>query len=149
MSSDITLKVYSEKLRSRGFRMTPQRLAILRVLQEAGCHLAPLEIYEKAHQAVPGLTEATVYRTLNFLHEQGLVMAAHIGSGQMVYEISGRDHHHLICRRCGSAQEIKHELLQTLYEQFQQATGYQIDSLHVTFFGLCPQCQKLQSSSHD
>jgi Fur family ferric uptake transcriptional regulator len=141
MSNDVALQVYSEKLRSRGFRMTPQRLAILRVLREAECHLSPLQICEKAQRAIPGLTEATVYRTLNFLLEQGLVMAAHIGSGQLVYEIAGRDHHHLICRRCGATQEIGHELLEALYQKFEEGTGYRIDSLHVTFFGLCPACQ--------
>ena len=132
---------FSETLRARGYRMTPQRLAILRVLFESGCHLSPLEISQKAQQAVPGLTEATVYRTLAFLHEQGLIMAAHVGSGQLVYEIAGHDHHHLICRRCGATHEIGHELLETLYQNFEQSSGYRIDSLHVTFFGLCPVCQ--------
>jgi Fe2+ or Zn2+ uptake regulation protein len=121
--------------------MTPQRLVILRILQDADRHLSPLEIYQQARLAMPGITEATVYRTLNFLTEQGLVLAAHVGYGQLVYEIAGRDHHHLICRQCGSTQEIDHSLLRSLYEQFQQATGYQIDSIHVTFFGLCPACR--------
>jgi len=135
------IETYSETLRARGYRMTPQRLAILRVLLESGCHLSPLEISQKAQQAMPGLTEATVYRTLAFLYEQGLVMAAHVGSGQLVYEIAGRDHHHLICRQCGATQEIGHDLLQALYQKFEEGTGYRIDSLHVTFFGLCPACQ--------
>ncbi|MBN1147571.1 MAG: transcriptional repressor [Anaerolineales bacterium] len=136
-------ETYSEILRARGYRMTPQRLAILRILIESGCHLSPLEICHQAQQAMPGMTEATVYRTLAFLHEQGLVMAAHVGSGQLVYEISGRDHHHLICRRCGATLEISHELLRPVYQKFEVLTGYHIDSLHVTFFGLCPACQHL------
>lgn len=132
----------TDKLRSRGYRLTPQRLAILNILENAGRHLTPQEIFEQAQRALPGMTEATVYRTLSFLSEQGLVLAAHVGSGQLVYEIAGHDHHHLICRSCGATQEIDHALLSSLYEQFQSSTGYQIDSMHVTFFGLCPGCQK-------
>jgi Fe2+ or Zn2+ uptake regulation protein len=135
------METWTEILRKRGFRVTPQRLAILRIVQDAGMHLTPLEIYQQARMALPGLTEATVYRTLNFLTEQGLVLAAHIGNGQMVYESAGHDHHHLICRACGHVHQIDHELLKDLYQQFQARTGYHIDSMHVTFFGLCPECQ--------
>jgi Fe2+ or Zn2+ uptake regulation protein len=133
---------YATELRARGFRMTPQRLAILRILDESACHLTPLEVYQQAQQNLPGITEATVYRTLAFLTEQGLVLAAHVGGGQMVYEIAGRDHHHLICRKCGQTQEVGHEQLAALYQQFLANTGYQIDNMHVTFFGLCPECQE-------
>ena len=132
------------KLRSLGFRMTPQRLAIYNILQESGDHLSALEICELAQQRIPAIDEATVYRTLNFLTQQGIILAAHIGSGQLVYEIAEREHHHLICRQCGSAQEIDHQLLTRLYQEFQDRTGYCIDSMHVTFFGLCPACQAVQ-----
>jgi Fe2+ or Zn2+ uptake regulation protein len=132
-------------LHSRGYRVTPQRTVILRILREAGTHLTPTEVYQRASQALPGLTEATVYRTLAFLTEQGLALAAHMGSGQLIYEIAGHDHHHLICRACGVTLEIEHELLSELYELFQVRTGYQIDSMHTTFFGLCPGCQGFKS----
>jgi Fe2+ or Zn2+ uptake regulation protein len=132
---------YSTQLRNQGFRLTPQRLAILRILRESGCHLTPAQVFQKAQEAIPGLTEATVYRTLNFLVAQGLALAAHVGSGQLVFEIAGHEHHHLICRACGHTHEIDHAALQALYEQFQANTGFAIDSVHVTFFGLCPDCQ--------
>jgi Fur family ferric uptake transcriptional regulator len=128
-------------LRSQGYRLTPQRLAILEVLRTTPGHLTPTDIYQRVVQDVPGLTEATVYRTLNFLAEQGLVLVAHIGRGQLVYEIAEHDHHHLICRQCGDMREIDHVELKTLYEQFLAETGYQINTIHATFFGLCPDCQ--------
>jgi len=130
------------ELRARGYRLTPQRLAILKILRDSGEHLTPLEIFHQAKQSLPGITEATVYRTLGFLTEQSLALAAHIGSGQLVYEIAENDHHHLICRSCGETAEIDHNLLQSLYEEFEARTGYRIDSIHQTFFGLCPGCRK-------
>ena len=132
----------TDLLHRRGFRMTPQRLVILRILDQAGRHLTPMEIYQQVQQEMPGMTEATVYRTLSFLSAQGLVLPAHIGNGQLVYEMAGHAHHHLICRNCGATQEIDHTLLQALYQEFQESTGYCIDSVHVTFFGLCPTCQQ-------
>jgi Fe2+ or Zn2+ uptake regulation protein len=128
-------------LRAHGYRLTPQRLAILKALNQAACHLTPAEIYQQVHTDLPGLTETTVYRTLNFLAEHGLVLVAHIGHGQLVYEVADHDHHHLICRVCGSMEEIDHQAIRTLYEKFLEETGYQIDTIHATFFGLCPRCQ--------
>lgn len=132
---------FIQKLRAEGYRVTPQRTVILQILSDSGGHLTPVEIFQSAKRMLPGMTEATVYRTLNFLSQHGFVLAAHIGNGQLVYEITGRAHHHLICRACGHTHEIDHQLLKALYEQFQEKTGYQIDTLHVTFFGLCLGCQ--------
>jgi Fur family ferric uptake transcriptional regulator len=140
---DLDLEV--SRLRSKGFRLTPQRLAILEYLRSADGHLTPTEIYEKVAADLPGLTEATVYRTLNFLAEQGLVLVAHLGRGQLVYEIAEHDHHHLICKECGEMQEIDHLEVKALYDQFLENTGYQINSIHTTFFGLCPDCLAKQS----
>ena len=127
-------------LREQGYRLTPQRLAILEVLKQADGHLSPTEIFNQVVQEIPGLTEATVYRTLNFLAEQGLVLVAHLGRGQLVYEFAEHDHHHLVCRNCGEMQEIDHRQLKQLYDNFLDDTGYQIDTIHATFFGFCSEC---------
>jgi Fe2+ or Zn2+ uptake regulation protein len=130
-----------DQLRARGFRLTPQRLAILRILGQADKHLTPQEIYKLAVHEVPGMTEATVYRTLSFLAEQGLALDAHVGNGQLVYETALHAHHHLVCRACHATCVVDHADLIGLFEQLEHKTGFQIDSLHVTFFGLCPDCQ--------
>jgi len=140
--SNIISKDFEKDLHERGFRITPQRRVVLRILQEADEHLTPAEVYQRANQLFPGFTEATVYRSLNFLAAEGLVLAAHIGSGQLVYEIGGYNHHHLICRNCRSTCAVEHEVLEILYRQLAEKTGYQIDSVHVTFFGLCPDCKE-------
>jgi len=133
---------YTPQLRAHGYRMTPQRMAILHVLRHEGTHLSPGEVYKKARKQMPGLTEPTVYRTLEFLSENGLVRSSHSGNGHLTYEIAGADHHHVICRICGSEIEVEHQLLEGLYRKLESASGYvRIDS-HVTFFGVCPKCQK-------
>lgn len=132
---------YVPQLRARGFRMTSQRLAILHVLHHEGTHLSPVEVYKQARRQLPSLTEPTVYRTLEFLAENGLVRPSHSSNGHLTYQIAGEDHHHVLCRVCGRGMEIQHALLENLYRKLESTSGYlRIDS-HVTFFGVCPQCQ--------
>jgi Fe2+ or Zn2+ uptake regulation protein len=121
--------------------MTSQRLAILHVLCHARTHLSPTEVYKQAKEDLPGLTEPTVYRTLDFLARNGFVRPAQTGNGHLRYEMAGSDHHHIVCRVCGSEMEVEHTLLETLYREMESTTGYlRIDS-HMTFFGICPACQ--------
>jgi len=132
---------YAFELRARGFRMTSQRLAILHALRHAGTHLSPREVYRQAKQELPTLTEPTVYRTLEFLAENGLARPLQTGNGHLMYEIAGSDHHHIVCRNCGDELEIEHALLEDLYRKLESTSGYlRIDS-HMTFFGVCPDCQ--------
>lgn len=131
---------YALQLRSRGFRMTPQRMAILHVLRHAGTHLTPSEVYKLARQEFPRITEPTVYRTLDFLVQNGLVHPSHAGNGHFSYQIAGEDHHHVICRVCKSEIEVEHTVLQNLYRVLEQASGYRNIDSHLTFFGVCPDC---------
>ena len=132
---------YAPQLRSRGFRMTPQRMAILHVLHHAGTHLSPTEVYKQAKRDFPRLTEPTVYRTLEFLAQNGLAHPSHSSSGHLTYQIAGEDHHHVVCRVCGSEIEIEHALLENLYRKLESTSGYRRINSHVTFFGVCPTCQ--------
>ena len=132
---------YAPDLRARGYRMTPQRMAILHVLHHSGEHLSPAEVYEQAHKELNGLTETTVYRTLEFLAENGLARPTHIGNGHLVYEIARHEHDHLICRNCGKALEVEHSLLKNMYQKLESTSGYKLTDSHVTFFGLCSDCR--------
>jgi Fur family ferric uptake transcriptional regulator len=121
--------------------MTPQRLTILHTLHHAGTHLSPTQIFTHARKELPGLTEPTVYRTLEFLAANGLVRAALQGNGHLVYQIAGSDHHHLVCRMCGNEMEVDHSLVKRLYHQLEATSGYKLTDSHITFFGLCPDCR--------
>jgi len=132
---------YAPQLRSRGYRMTPQRMAILHVLRHEGSHLSPAEVYQKARKELPGLTEPTVYRTLEFLADNALVRPSYSSSGHLTYEIAGIDHHHIVCRICGGEIEVEHAMLESLYRLLETTSGYRSIDSHVTFFGVCPKCQ--------
>lgn len=133
---------YAPQLRSRGYRVTPQRMAILHVLRHAGRHLSPKDVYRKARKESPNLTEPTVYRTLEFLARNGLAHLSQSGRGHLAYEFAGDEHHHVVCRVCGSEIEVEHTLLESLYRKLESASGYRSFESHVTFLGVCPECQK-------
>lgn len=132
----------ADTLRARGFRMTPQRLAIMHVLYSSPRHLSAVQIYEQVRGTVPGVTETTVYRTLEFLAEHGLARPTNLGDGHPVYEIREHDHHHLVCRECGGSVEVENSLFQALYAQLESASGFRLTGNHLSLFGLCPECQK-------
>ena len=129
---------HSQTLRSRGYRMTPQRLAILQALHNGG-HLSPAQIFERVNQT--GMTEATVYRTLEFLAGNGVVNPTQVGGGHLTYELSGHAHHHLVCRVCGAQLDLDPDSLNNAISRIELQTGYLVGAGHLTFFGLCPECQ--------
>jgi len=134
-----------QELRKRGFRMTPQRQVILDILHRSKCHLSPVDIFTKARMNIPGVTEATVYRTLDFLSQNEMIHASQNSKGHLVYEIAGVDHHHIICRSCGKSIEIDHSLLKDLYQQLEAISGYKLTASHISFFGLCKTCQNINN----
>jgi Fe2+ or Zn2+ uptake regulation protein len=137
--------LYIPQLRSHGFRITTQRMAILHVLHHSGVHLSPKEVYRRASRVVSGLTEPTVYRTLEFLVKNGLALPAHIRTGHLEYEIAQHNHHHLVCRSCGKELKLDHRMLRKLYRDLRSSTGFELIDSHLTFFGMCPKCQRVNT----
>jgi Fe2+ or Zn2+ uptake regulation protein len=133
----------AEQLHSQGFRITNQRLAVLSIINEAECHLSATQIYQRVLERMPGMTEPTIYRTLDFLIRQGLAFAAHIGNGHLIYESAQRNHIHAACERCGTTIELDPTLLSDLSMAIKKVSGYQLNTNHFTFLGLCPACQEL------
>ena len=133
---------FAPQLRTRGFRATPQRTVILHVLRHTGGHLAPSQVYERARVDLPGLTEPTVYRTLDFLAENGFVLAAHTGNSRTVYELAEANHHHLVCRVCGVVADVDCAVGETPCLEPSDLAGFAVDEAEVVFWGICADCQK-------
>ncbi|HRW04723.1 MAG TPA: Fur family transcriptional regulator [Caldilineaceae bacterium] len=133
---------YAGYLRDRGYRMTPQRQIIMDAICEAQGHTTLAEILRRVQAKAPAVNQATVYRTLHFLHETGLVVKAEINPGEIVYELAGQSpHHHLLCRHCHHEIEIDAESLAVLQQAIQARHGFAIDANHLVLTGLCAYCQ--------
>lgn len=137
---------YVTFLRARGFRVTPQRQTILDAVCAGGGHTSLPEIYARVQAVSPAINLATVYRTLDFLQQAGLVVAADIG-GQTVYEIAGpKPHHHLVCQRCGRVAEIAPDLVEDFFTTLSQAHAFEVDMHHLVLTGRCAQCRSSAAS---
>lgn len=123
--------------------MTSQRQLILQTLDEAGGHLSPAEVFSRVRSFIPGLTSATIYRTLDFLVKNEMINPSHTAGGHLVYELSRDDHHHLVCRMCGRDVQVENAWLRITHEQIEEKTGFQLAMSHLTFQGICPECLDL------
>src|SRR5829696_657712 len=106
-------------LRNRGYRLTNQRRSIVRELEgarlEGARHLSAEEIYNRVKGSYPELGLSTVYRTLDLLHELGVVRKEDFGEGYSRYELATeRMHHHARCGECGTVIEFNEELMEYL-----------------------------------
>ena len=145
--------LYAPQLRALGFRVTSQRMAILHVLRQSRGHLSPLEVYARARRSAPGITQPTVYRTLEFLAKNGLVWQTNQVNGHRAYELAEQNHGHLVCKRCGTQLQISPILLDAMCQDLEAVSGYAVDQKHMSISGLCPKCRKDPStagrSSHE
>ena len=127
-------------LRSRGYRLTNQRRAIVREL-ENGRHLSAEEMYDHLRGEHPELGLSTVYRTLDLLTELGIARKDDFGEGYSRYELATeRMHHHARCEECGRVIEFNEELMEYLALQVERETGFVTDWHEITLHGRCAEC---------
>lgn len=129
-------------LKGSDFRMTPQRVELVRLIASSEGHPSAAQLYAKIRRQFPTISQATVYKTLAMLKEMN-----------QVYEIDLRDdsrydgnrplpHPHLVCTRCNKIMDGELEISMAALEKVEKETGYQIMRTQVTFYGLCPDCRK-------
>ncbi|MBN2125811.1 MAG: transcriptional repressor [Deltaproteobacteria bacterium] len=129
-------------LKGRGFRLTPQRLAVVRLLADGTGHPSVEQLYESVAKDFPTTSLATVYKTVALLKELGEVMELSFPGGGNRYDgVRPYPHPHLICVRCGQILDPGPESMQDLYEELAAETGYEILSHRLDFFGICPGCR--------
>lgn len=139
---------FKELLKSKGLKITTQRMVILEVLSESPrAHLTAEEIYELVCKKRPEIGIATVYRTLKLLTELGLIDTLDLDDGFVRYELAGASsdghhHHHLICTECGKVLEFKEDLMEVLETKIELTTGFTICDHEVKMFGYCAECKK-------
>ena len=129
-------------LRESGHKLTPQRLMVVSALRQAEGHVTAAQVLEQVQRAYPYVDISTIYRTMAVLKELHLVSETDMGAGELAYEwTSGDPHHHLICRRCGSVQQLENAALDRLVGSLQSEHGFEADLDHLAIFGICRECR--------
>jgi Fur family peroxide stress response transcriptional regulator len=130
------------RLKERGHRLTPQRMAVLKILAADEGHPSVEQIYERVEVDFPMTSLATVYKTVTLLKEMGQVLELGFSDGSNRYDGNKPyPHPHLICTQCKNIVDPQVVTLSELPQKVAQSTGYRIVSQRLDFFGICPQCQ--------
>jgi len=132
---------WQDRLRSQGYRLTPQRQLVLEAVEELG-HSTPEDVLKHVQERASGVNASTVYRTLDVLERTGLVKHTHLGHGAATYHVATMPAHvHLVCRVCGGVQEVEPSAVATLVSVLDEQRGFETDVNHLTVFGRCAVCR--------
>jgi len=129
------------KLRENNFRLTPQRVELVRLIASSEGHPSAAQLYAKIKTQFPTMSPATVYKTLAMLKEMN-----------QVFEIDLRDdshydgnrpipHPHLICMKCNKIVDGDLDIDLSSIKRLEETSGYQIVRPQIVFYGLCPNCK--------
>ncbi len=146
-------KSWPSHFRGRGYRVTIPRRIILQILNNAEKHLSAEEIYLRAYKLYPAIGLTTVYRTLDFLIKNGVIIKMESGEGRSRYELAGKVkgvniHQHLICMNCRNffdSNELTEEelkMIKKIQEKLSQKYRFTVKSCILQFYGECEDCPK-------
>lgn len=131
----------ADALRSAGLRVTAARVAILEAVR-SGDHLVAEAVAERVRQRVGTVSTQAVYEALHALTKAGLLRRIEPAGSPARYEGRiGDNHHHLVCRTCGTVTDIDCVVGEAPCLQPSQMHGYTVDEAEVVFWGICPACQ--------
>ncbi len=137
-----------DKLREKGYKMTPQRRSILEIIaSNPGKHLSTEEIYEKVKvHNQPDIGLATVYRTLILFADLNMISKIHLDDGLVRYEMildnEVHQHHHLICANCGGITEVMDDWLDDIEQKIEENHDFKITDHKLIMYGICKHCRK-------
>ncbi|MCL0029523.1 transcriptional repressor [Dehalococcoidia bacterium] len=134
-------KKIASLLSQKGYKLTAQRRAVIDVVVNSHEHLAPAALYERVRRTHPAIGLVTVYRTLEMLHELGLICRVHRGEKHGYTLAPSGHHHHLVCAQCGTVADFTGCELEVLQQRLSQETGFKIEGHLLQFVGHCRNCQ--------
>lgn len=130
-------------LKKYDLKATPQRLCVLKILKKHE-HPNIEQLYTEIKKEYPSISLATVYKNLNTLQEQGLVVEINAPNQKTCYDIYEQKHIHILCTNCGNIEDASFEEigLDTYQGQLEQKLGKAIQHLAVCAnVSTCKKCQ--------
>ena len=131
--------------RNKGFKCTPQRIAVLKTIEDSETHLSVEKIHNKVNSYLPNIGLATIYRSLDSLVSMGLIERVHTDDGCHSYVSALNGHRHaIVCKVCDRILDYEDCPLENIVEQVSKKTGFLIDNHHLQLFGTCKECQSTE-----
>ncbi len=129
------------RLKASGYRLTPQRLAIVRALIGSHQHPSVEQIYRQVQRDFPTTSLATVYNTMECLKRLGEVLELPLAGASRYDGRKTEPHPHIVCTVCGRIEDLDIDLGETT-QTVAQERGYTDVRQRLEFDGVCPHCQE-------
>lgn len=123
-----------------GLGLTKQRQTVLRVIRESDRHLTANEVFDDARRLLPGISFATVYNSLNYLKNQGLIGEIKLGTDANLYDRKLTRHDHALCNNCGKLVDLELTIPNKLLQEAVNRSKFKPETIELTLRGLCPEC---------
>ncbi|HZI20000.1 MAG TPA: transcriptional repressor [Pyrinomonadaceae bacterium] len=125
-----------------GRGLTRQRRAVLDAVRGSEGHLTAQEVYEAARRLLPTISLASVYNSLKYLTESGLIREVALGKNASRYDRTTERHDHAVCSRCGRLVDFELAEAAALLRAAARRSKFKPESVHLTLVGVCPDCQR-------
>ncbi len=139
---DVRFNQMISALKERDFRLTPQRVELVRLVAVSDGHPSASQLFAEIKRQFPTMSQATVYKTLALLKEMNQVLEIDLHNDSHYDGNRPQPHPHLICMKCNKIIDGEVSLDQESLRSLEQASGYQILRPDITLYGLCPDCKK-------
>lgn len=136
------MKEIIKKYKSRGFKLTPQRIAIIKFLEDESGHPTADQIYRKTRRNYPTVSFSTVYNTLQALIDMGELQELTIDPDRKHYDTDTDCHHHIICTGCNRIKDVYADYSASLKLPDEIMDEFTVTGNHVDFYGLCSECRE-------
>jgi len=138
---EMTAESLSQILKAQNISVTPQRVEILRNIMERQDHPSAENIFQEVRKILPMISFNTVYKTLETFCQLGLIKKVNPLHEVARYDGNTTPHTHLICCRCHRVEDLWWDWPAEIPLPQPGASGFQISSVAIQFFGLCQHCQ--------
>jgi Fur family transcriptional regulator, stress-responsive regulator len=136
----------AELLRQHGYRVTAQRLAVLRAVSSRP-HLTAEDVVEIVRADIGAISRRAVYDAVGSLADEGVLRRIQPAGSAARYEVRvGDNHHHVVCRNCGSLVDVDCAVGDAPCLTASDDAGFEIDEAEVVYWGRCPECLAASSS---
>jgi Fur family ferric uptake transcriptional regulator len=129
-----------EKSNNKLLRKTTQRRIILEELCKVYFHPTASDVYEMVRKKLPKVSLGTVYRNLELLSSCNTIQKLDFGEPHKRFDGNPEPHYHINCTKCGRVDDARIPLKPELEREARQASGYHINSHHISYNGICPDC---------
>ncbi len=143
-----TEAILRRALEASGQRFTEQRSAVFRFLRSTESHPTADEVFLRVRSDVPGISLATVYKSLETLVGCGLAAKLTYGDGSARYDGRTDDHHHVRCLECGSVVDLPGRVdAHEVHRLEASAEGFRVTGVRLELTGYCPGCDTPTSAA--